>query len=362
MGRLDVDEARERSSEETAVACEISRAAAELFLASDSLDLHIESFSFQRTFGYDLRQRHRLGWNRALLFGQADLPRLLELGLRGALFSLTANPWLSAAQNLTNFPGLYERLRDTLERGGRAQFVTTASGYRSARKAGKLAAFLAIQGATLLGASGYPDVARKLPLISVGLLHLTRTHLGSPSTPRWLRAQSDALGLSPRAFELMEDLLRERVFVDLAHLHPRGFWDAVRNTSREQPLIVTHSGVSGVYPHWRNLDDDMLRAIADRGGVVGLIYHSYYLGDRLLSGKLDTLVQHFVHAGKVIGRDKLALGSDWDGLICTPRDMKTCLDLPKLVEKLSRAHFSDSEIQGILGGNFLRALERLRGS
>jgi membrane dipeptidase len=362
VGPSDVERARPRTVAETAVACEIPRSTAELFLAADSIDLHTESFSFERVFGYDLRKRHKLGWNRALLFGQADLPRLLEVGLRGAVFSLTANPWLSPAQNLRNLPRLFARLKKTLEQGDRAGFVPGGAGFRPTQRAGKLAAFLAIQGATLLGDRGFPEVAKNLPLVSVGLLHLTRTHLGSPNAPSLPFTKRSARGLTRPAFELLEALGNERIFVDLAHLHPEGFWDAVRGTPSHQPLVVTHTGVAGVHAHWRNLDDAMLRAIADRGGVVGIIYHSYYLGDRLLRGRLDTLVRHFVHAGKVIGRDKLALGSDWDGLICTPRDMKTCLELPKLAAKLLEAGFSVAEVQGVFGGNFLRALGDLKGT
>jgi membrane dipeptidase len=349
--RTDVDRAVERSTAETAAACGISHAAADLFLASDVIDLHIESFSFTRTLGYNLRKRHGPGLNQALLYGQADVPRLLEVGLRGGLFSLTANPWLSAKQNLAELPRLYQRLKTELE---------SPSGYREARRAGKLAAFLALQGATLLGSDGYAPSAAELPLVAVGLLHLTRTQYGRPSAPSLGRDAAE--GLTRAGHELVEELGRRKIFVDLAHLHPSGFWQAMREAPRDTPFIVTHTGVSGVHPHWRNLDDAMLRAIADRGGVVGIIYHSYYLGDPLFSGQLDTLVAHFAHARQVIGSERLALGSDWDGLICTPRDMRTCLDLPRLVERFLRRGFSEADIVGILGGNFLRALEGLRGA
>jgi membrane dipeptidase len=304
----DVTRAATRSPRETAAACGISYAAADLFLDSDVIDLHIESFSFTRVLGYDLRKRHRLGLNRALLCGQADLPRLIEVGLRGGLFSLTANPWLTPTRNRDNLPRLYERLKATLELDGRAAFVSSYAGYKNARQRNQVGAFLAIQGATLLGDASFPEQARELPLVSVGLLHLTKTHLGLPSAPSLGKATE--IGLTKAAFELMEALAHRRIFVDLAHLHPKGFRDAVQNAPSSVPFIVTHTGISGVYPHWRNLDDEMLRAVAQRDGLVGLIYHSFYLGDPLLGGKLDTLVAHFRHAAKVIGSHSAATGMD----------------------------------------------------
>jgi membrane dipeptidase len=127
------------------------------------------------------------------------------------------------------------------------------------------------------------------------------------------------------------------------------------------PLIVTHTGVCGVHPHWRNLDDQQLRAIADSGGTVGVIYHSDYLGDRLWSGKLESIVRHLEHIVTTVGEDYASLGSDWDGSIVVPRDMPTCLELPRLVECMLRRGWPEGRVQKVLGKNFLRALRDLRG-
>ena len=74
-------------------------------------------------------------------------------------------------------------------------------------------------------------------------------------------------GLTDRGREYVRRLNDARVFVDLAHVSREGFFDAVAVHDRSQPLIVTHTGVAGVHPHWRNLDDEQLRAIADTGGA-----------------------------------------------------------------------------------------------
>ncbi len=85
----------------------------------------------------------------------------------------------------------------------------------------------------------------------------------------------------------MRRLNEKRIFVDLAHISKRGFWDAVEVHDKSQPLMVTHTGVSGVYEHWRNLDDDQLRAIADSGGTIGVMYQSSFLENNLLGRQLE---------------------------------------------------------------------------
>lgn len=341
---------------------DISRAAADLYLASEVIDLHVESYSFQRSFGYDLRRRHEPGLHRAQLFGQADFPRLLEAGVSGAIWSITQNPLrppeargeIFAAQ-LADLVGLFGDAAPAI------RFVRSFGEYRAARDRGAQAAFVGVQGAGALDADPgrFHEVAPSL--VKVSLLHLFDSAVGRPSTfaawPSWWFGRRR--GLSARGVAFVETFNHERVLVDLAHIHADGFWAAVRAADPSQPLIVSHTGVSGVHPHWRNLDDAQLRAVAERGGVVGIMYHSAYLGDPLFSGRLDSVVAHIQHALRVVGPAHVALGSDWDGLICTPRDMPTCLELPKLVQALLDKAVPEPTIEAILGQNFLRVLKQL---
>lgn len=352
----DVVRAIRRTPSETAAACGISLGAAELFLDAPSLDLHLESPSFQRALGYNLRKRHSIGLRRALLFGQADLPRLLELGLGGAFYSITANPLRPLELASDAFRRQFLDLKGEVELGERARFVRGAREYEEARRAGLHAAFLAVQGAGALGLDeGLLDELGDC-LVSVGLVHLTRNAYASSSSSLWNRSD----GLSGRGYQLVERLAARRILIDLAHIHPRAFLDVVRHAPKDAPLIVSHTGVSGAHQIWRNVDDPSLKAISDRGGVVGIIFHSLYLGDPLLSGKLERVVDHIEHAARIMGAEHVAIGSDFDGLICPPRDMPTCLELPRLVEALLRRRFQETDIRGILGGNALRVLRSLR--
>ena len=124
--------------------------------------------------------------------------------------------------------------------------------------------------------------------------------------------------------------------------------------------MVTHTGVSGVHPSWRNLDDDQIRAIAERGGVVGIMYHRGFLGRPAHRVGAEAIVRHLEHAITIGGEDVAALGSDWDGLIVTPRDMPTALELPVLVDRMLARTWAEPRIRRVLGENALRLIAAAR--
>ncbi len=337
----------------------ISREASELYLASDVIDLHIESFSFHRSVGYDLRRRHGPGLSRALLFGQADFPRLLEAGVTGGTWIITTNPARPREDRPEAFSESLRQLRDLFaDAEEHYAVVRSAADYRAARSRGKHGAFIGIQGGNAFDA-GLDELSRCADwVVRITLLHLTNSRIGRTSAPA--RGLVDD-GLSRFGCEFVERLNELRIGVDLAHVSRRGFWDAVAVHDRSLPLLVTHTGVCGVHEHWRNIDDAQLRAVAASGGTVGIMYHAPFLGDPAFFGRAETVVDHLEHVVRVIGEDHASLGSDWDGAIFTPRDMPTCLELPRLVDIMLRRGFRTEAIQKILGANFLRVVEALRG-
>jgi membrane dipeptidase len=148
--------------------------------------------------------------------------------------------------------------------------------------------------------------------------------------------------------------------VDLAHIHRDGFWRAMEVHSKQQPCLVTHTGVDALTPHWRNVDDEQMRAIAKTGGVIGIMFHKAFLKQKGI--KDSTMVMnHLEHAVNVAGEDHVGIGSDFDGAIIPPNDLRSGSDYPRLVEHMLRRKWSEERIQKILGGNILRALQELRG-
>jgi membrane dipeptidase len=341
----------------------IPKEAAELYLASDVLDLHIESFSFHRAIGYDLRRRHGLGIQRGYCLGHADFPRILEAGITGGTWSITTNPVqpLSGrgevfSDNLRELCALFDDASEHFA------VVRTAAEYDAVRQAGKHGAFIGIQGGNSFDA-GIDEIERCSDLVlRVTLLHLTSSGIGQTSSPlRFPPTQRHDEGLTSFGEDYVRALNARRIGVDLAHISRRGFWDAVAVHDKSQPLFVTHTGVCGVHEHWRNIDDAQLRAVADSGGTVGVIYHAEFLGDRLRRGRLESVVRHLEHIVSTVGADHASLGSDWDGLIDTPRDMPSCLELPKLVARLLERGWKPDAVQKVLGKNFLRVVRDLRG-
>ena len=337
----------------------ISADARDLLRESDCVDLHVESFIWTRIFGYDLNRRHGHGLLGARFYSQVDIPRLLEAGMGGAVWSIVTNPFRRRRRRPEVFFRNLARLRAAIEaRPGELALVTTHAEHLAARAEGKVACWLAIQGGNALDHD--LDDLDRIPdscISRVTLVHMLRSTLGSSSSP-W--AGKDR-GLTALGREYVQRLNQRRILVDLAHISRRGFDDAVEAHDPSLPLAVTHTGVDGVHPSWRNLDDEQIRAVARTGGVVGIVFHGMYLNGSLLGGcGADVIVDHMAHVIKVAGEEHVALGSDWDGFIVTPRDMKTVLELPVLVQRMLDRGWGGERVKKILGGNYLRMMAELR--
>jgi len=338
----------------------VSREAVELHLASDVLDLHLDSFIWTRVFGYDLRRRHRGGPFGRHFLGQVDFPRAREAGLTGGTWVVTTNPFrprsgrpATFAKNLDRLRGLFATVSDDFV------LVRNAAEYRAARAAGKHGAFVGIQGGNALDD---PDLHAldRIPddlVLRITLVHLSSSTLGVTSSPAAGSRRHE--GLSNLGRDYVRRLNEKKIFLDLAHINRAGFFDALDVHDRSQPVLVTHTGVSGVHRHWRNLDDAQLRAVADLGGTIGVMYQESFLGRPPCTA--DTVVDHLAHIVETVGEDHASLGSDWDGAISPPRDLASCTELPRLTDRMLARGWSPDRVQKILGGNFLRTVAALRG-
>lgn len=342
-----------------AKALDVSVEAVELLLHSDVIDLHVDSFIWTRVLGYDLRRRHGRGLLGARYYSQVDFPRMRAGGVSGALWSITTNPLRPAASRTRAFARNLGALRAICESASeQVELVRDAAGYRAARARGRHAVWLAIQGGNALDGDPQLRLLQDGSVVAVTLVHLTKSRIGGSSSPVGGRGA----GLTASGREYVARLNELRVFVDLSHISPAGFRDALDCHDRSQPLLVSHTGVSGVHRNWRNLDDAQLKAVADTGGVIGIIFHGGYLGGGYWTGGRARLIaEHIAHVVDTVGEDHAALGSDWDGAIITPSDMRTCLELPRLVQHLLDRGYRHERIQKILAGNFLRSLAMLRG-
>ncbi|HHZ16986.1 MAG TPA: dipeptidase [Peptococcaceae bacterium] len=161
-------------------------------------------------------------------------------------------------------------------------------------------------------------------------------------------------GLTAFGREVVREMNRLGMLIDLAHLSESGFWDVLSLT--EKPVAVTHTCCFALHRHPRNLTNEQLLAIKNNQGIVGINFYPTFLGKQKKI-TLDQVVEHLEHAVSVCGVEHVGLGSDFDGIETVPRGLEDVSKLPALSEKLLQRGWKREEVEKIMGGNFLRVLE-----
>ena len=313
------------------------------------LDLHADTAKLMDQLGYDLVIRHDPMPRPIGVFGHVDLPRMREGGVAGQFFSFWTAPYpeRGCARSVAN---QLDALDDAIARHpGELAWTRTGAEVRAAKAGGRIAALGGIEGGHALEGelSAIEPFARR-GVRYLGLLHFSANAIGRPAKGR---GADPAAGLTGFGRDVIRECERCGVIVDLAHINRRGFFDALAVARR--PVMVSHTGVLGVHQHWRNIDDEQLRAIADRGGCVGVIFARRYLG----SASIEAVVDHLLHIIDVAGDDLPALGSDFDGFVVPPEGLEDIAALPNLTVALSRRGVAPRVLEKILGGNVLRVLD-----
>ncbi len=221
------------------------------------------------------------------------------------------------------------------------------------RAAGKLSGMLTIEEGAVL--KGNPYVVRSLYQLGVRMLTLTwnfENEIGYPNTI--VKAKdydpSRHYGLKPEGIEIVREMNRVGMIVDVSHLGDDGFWDVVKYC--DGPFVASHSNARAVCNHTRNMTDDMIRALADKGGVMGLNFCGDFLNPNGKS-RVEDMVRHAKHIINVGGSDVLGLGTDYDG-IDGDLELDHCDKMPLLAQEMERQGFSTQQIEKIFHGNVLR--------
>lgn len=169
--------------------------------------------------------------------------------------------------------------------------------------------------------------------------HLPET--GLTDLGRQLVAECDAMG----------------IVLDVSHINPAGFWDMIEES--KNPIVATHSSVKAISPHVRNLDDDQIRAIAKKGGTIGINFANIFLRPDMQANAdtaLDVVVSHFMHIVNLVGDEHVSFGSDFDGTDI-PAVIGDAEGLPVLARALKARGLGDSAMERVCNGNFLRVAE-----
>lgn len=237
---------------------------------------------------------------------------------------------------------------------------------------GKISAMLTVEEGAVC--KGNPGKLRMLYRMGVRMLTLTwnfPNELGWPNV-RMPEKGSDTVpdfttpdrehGLTETGFAFLEEMQRLGMIIDVSHLSDAGFWDVVHTVKK--PFVASHSNARAVCNHIRNLDDDMIRALAQKGGVTGLNFCPSFLeeekrGNRAV-GSLASIAAHAKHIVNVGGEDCLGLGSDFDG-IPVNEALPNASYLPLLAEELEKAGFTGRQIDKIFSENVLRVYREILG-
>jgi microsomal dipeptidase-like Zn-dependent dipeptidase len=174
---------------------------------------------------------------------------------------------------------------------------------------------------------------------------------------RYCGGWDDADGLLPDGVRLIQELREHRAVVDLSHLKPEAFDDVL--ALDDELVVASHSNAQAIHGHRRNLNDDQIRHIAERDGLVGIVLYNDFLGEAPVT--LDTVFAHIEHMVALVGPDHVGLGSDLDGGFppaLAPEGIDSVADLRRIGAGLADRGYPTDAVEKILGGNWIRVLRR----
>ena len=370
--------------------------AQELHRQAIVIDTHADTVQRIIDENFDISRRHA--------DGHLDVPRMKDGGLNAQFFSI----WVEPEYYGTGGPTAVARA-DKQIAAVRALpeiypetwiLATTADAVRRAAAEGKLAALMGLEGGYALD----EKLANVQKYYDLGVRYLSPAWSVSVS---WAGSSNDAAGqtrgLNDFGVQVIQEMNRLGMMVDVSHVSDKTFWDIIRVATR--PVLASHSNVRALAQHPRNLTGDMIKAIADSGGVICVVFYPAFLDDAWAHAKheLDAeiaplveaaiaatdgsplqiylaterlrgplyaarippltvarVVDHIDYIVRLTGVDHVGVGSDFDGIPATPNDLASVADLPNLTAELLRRGYAATDIEKILGGNVLRVLDANR--
>jgi membrane dipeptidase len=312
--------------------------------------------------------------------GHLDLPRMRAGGLRGGIFAVfTESPdfdWTPVQRDdgvreyvLAEPVSQLEAAAAATRAAGRLAALERAGHVRVARAIADLDAVHADPDgppATVLHLEGAEAIDPALEALehwyAAGLRSLgpvwSRANVFGYGVPFAFPSSPDTgPGLTPAGNALVARCAELGIMVDLSHLNEKGFWDVAR--AQPGPLVASHSGAHALSANSRNLTDQQLDAIGASDGLVGIIYGCQFIRADLTDDAdtpLSVIAQHAAYVAERIGVRHVALGSDFDGTTI-PNELGDVAGLPKLLDALRAAGFSDTDLEAVAWDNWRRVLD-----
>ena len=281
-----------------------------------------------------------------------DIPRLRQGGVGGQFWSVYVPATLKGADAVTatlkQVDIVYRMMRkypDTFE------LARTAADVERIFKAGRIASLIGMEG----GHSIDNSLATLRMFHAMGARYMTLTH---STNIAWADSGTDMPklgGLSPFGEEVVREMNRLGMLVDLSHTSPGTMEDAIR--ASEAPVIFSHSDARALNDHGRNVPDEVLRALAKNGGLVMVTFVPEFLrADR--KATVTDAADHLDHIRKVAGADHVGIGGDFDGITTVPAGLEDVSKYPALTAELLRRGWPETDVRKALGLNVLRVMRR----
>ena len=223
------------------------------------------------------------------------------------------------------------------------------------KQAGKKAIFLGIENGYALG----KEVNNVRKFRDMGVSYITLCHNGDNDLCDSARGKGEWKGLSPLGKQMVAEMNRLGVMVDISHAAESTFYDVL--VCSRYPIIASHSSARALCNHPRNLTDDQLKAIAGQGGVVQLCLYKGFINEEAEKASVSDAIRHINHMVDLIGVEHVGIGSDFDGdgeLI----GCRASNELINITMHLLKEGYSETDISRIWGGNFLRVMRQVQSA
>ncbi|MEG1255633.1 dipeptidase [Clostridium sp.] len=216
----------------------------------------------------------------------------------------------------------------------------------------KISAFLTIEEGEAI--EGSIKNLRNFYELGVRLITLTWNHENAIGYPNCKKEFMNK-GLKTFGLEMISEMNNMGMIIDVSHLSDGGFYDVSKYS--KSPFVASHSNSREICNHSRNLTDDMIKVLSNKGGIMGINFEKTFLNNSGKSSDVDSMIKHIKHIYNVGGIDVLAIGSDFDGIDPENLDIRSMGEINKLANRLENSGFTGSEIDKILYKNALRIIK-----
>jgi len=369
---------------------DIADRARKLHFSSIVLDTHDDTTQRFFSESFDLGKRNP--------DGHIDIPRMREGGMNAIFLSIWIDGRIMGPPAVQKALDQIDAVHENVRRNSKdLVFCRTADEIRKAHAQGKIAVLMGVEGGHMIG----NDIRMVRIFGDLGVRYMTLSHFYNDE---WADSSTDKPahnGLTDYGKDIVREMNRQGIMVDISHVSDKTFYDALEVS--QAPLIASHSSCRAICNHPRDMSDEMIKALAAKGGVIQINYEKSFIdqaykdaSDKLsggvvalldqlkkqcgddeeclgkkmgemekqatAEGKLpqvtwERIIDHIDHVVKLVGPDHVGLGSDFDGATM-PEGMDDCTHLPKITEALMRKGYSEDNIRKILGGNLLRVMEQ----